>query len=105
LIDTFSTAAFYFAWLCARWCRILNLKYIPILHGGNLPHRLKESPEKCRQLFGKSFQNIAVSKYLHLELQRMGLGSIVIENHIELQGYPFRERSVLKPSLLWVRAF
>ena len=39
LIDTYSTSNFYYAYLCSQFCRLLKLKYIPILHGGNLPKR------------------------------------------------------------------
>jgi glycosyltransferase involved in cell wall biosynthesis len=105
LIDTFSTPAFYFAWLCGLLCSRLNMKYIPILRGGNLPYRMRTSPAKCRQLFGNSWKNIAVSAYLQNQLRDMGLPSLLIPNHIELNNYPFKKRAVLSPKLLWVRAF
>jgi len=105
LIDTFSTSAFYFAWLCGLLCNWLNIKYMPILRGGNLPYRMRISPAKCKQLFGNSWKNIAVSVYLQNQLQDMGLHSILIPNHIELDNYLFRHRIVLTPKLLWVRAF
>lgn len=105
LIDTYSTSAFYFAWLCGLLCTALNVKYIPILHGGNLPNRLKHSPRKCGQLFGNSYKNVTVSPYLYNELKAVGLDSELIENSIELQLYAFKHRSSLSPKLLWVRAF
>lgn len=105
LIDTFSTSAFYFAWLCGLLCSMLNIKYIPILRGGNLPYRMRTSPAKCSQLFGNSWKNIAVSAYLQNQLGDLGLQSILIPNHIELDNYPFKERTALSPKLLWVRAF
>lgn len=105
LIDTFSTSAFYFAWLCGMLCRKLDIKYIPILRGGNLPYRMSKSPEKCRQLFGNSFTNITVSAYLQQQLQAKGLKTELVENHIELRNYPFMQRELLSPRLLWVRAF
>src|SRR5690606_5057886 len=43
LIDTYSTQNFYYAVLVGQLCRLLQLPYIPILHGGNLPQRLKSS--------------------------------------------------------------
>lgn len=105
LIDTYSTSAFYFAWLCGMLCTMLRIKYIPILHGGNLPQRFRQSPGKCRQLFGKSFRNITVSPYLQKELRAVGMNSVLIENSIQLQHYIFRHRQVVLPKLLWVRAF
>ena len=44
LIDTYSTKNFYYAFATSQMCRLLKLKYIPVLHGGNLPYRLDKSP-------------------------------------------------------------
>lgn len=104
-IDTFSTAAFYFAWLCGWWCKVLKIKYVPILHGGNLPERFKQSPKKCKQLFSCSHVNVPVSSYLKKHLHDAGYESVLIENHIEVKNYQFRLRSSVSPKLLWVRAF
>lgn len=105
LIDTYSTTAFYYAWLSAKLCRWLDIKYIPILHGGNLPARFERSPGKCRTVFGNSAINIAVSPYLLHYLQQAGYKGTVIENSISLNEYSFRQRAQLQPQLLWVRSF
>lgn len=105
LIDTYSTLAFFYAWLCARLCKRSGLKYIPVLHGGNLPERVKNSPKMSKSLFGNSFMNVAVSGYLHEAMQHYGYKSTIIENSIVLSEYIFRQRSVIRPKLLWVRAF
>lgn len=104
-IDTYSTTAFYFAWLCGWLCRRLGVKYIPILNGGNLPERFKKSPQLCRQLFGGSHMNIATSAYLQEAMLREGYRSILIENNIELKNYTYKQRHLATPRLLWVRAF
>ena len=105
LIDTYSTIAFYYAWLVSRLCAMLRLRYIPILHGGNLPQRFKNSPRKCRSLFGNSFTNVAVSRYLQQHLQDAGFRSAVIPNSIRIDEYHFRHLAQLRPRLLWVRSF
>ncbi len=105
LIDTYSTSAFYFAWVCSRLCIILSMKYIPILHGGNLPERFKNSPAKCRQLFGSSFMNVTVSAYLQEHLQKAGYRGVTIGNAISIAQYTYRERTKAEPIILWVRAF
>ena len=64
LIDTYSTKAFWYAFVCSQLARVLNIKYIPILHGGNLPNRLKNNPKLCRMVFANSYQNVAPSGYL-----------------------------------------
>lgn len=105
LIDTYSTSGFWFAYLTSQLCRLLGKKYIPILHGGNLPVRLKKNPKLCNQLFRNAFQNVAPSHYLLHEFQKVGFSNVIfIPNIIEIENYPFKERSQLAPRLLWVRA-
>jgi glycosyltransferase involved in cell wall biosynthesis len=105
LIDTYSTQAFYYAWLCARLCKLLRISYFPILHGGNLPERLIKSPVLSRQLFGNSKANIAVSGYLHDQFKVKGFDCITIPNNLELNEYQFRVRDRIQPRILWVRSF
>ncbi|RZJ29851.1 MAG: glycosyltransferase family 1 protein, partial [Flavobacterium sp.] len=64
LIDTYSTQNFWYAVLVAWICNRLKLKYIPILHGGNLPSRLRSNPKLCKMVFGSAYKNVAPSGYL-----------------------------------------
>src|SRR5690606_28650687 len=63
LIDTYSTLNFNYALLVSQLCRILKLKYIPSLNGGNLPYRLKENPMLCRVIFKPAYKLISPSFY------------------------------------------
>jgi glycosyltransferase involved in cell wall biosynthesis len=105
LIDTYSTAAFYFALTTAFVCRRIGLPYIPVLHGGNLPDRINNSPVLSSQLFESSYTNVAVSPYLQKELQQRQLKATLIPNAIDIAEYPFKERKQIAPRLLWVRSF
>lgn len=106
LIDTYSTLGFWFAYSSARLCQVLNIPYIPILHGGNLPERLKKSPELCQALFKNAKINIAPSAYLMHYFKKAGYSNLTyIPNTIEISKYKFQERVHLSPKLLWVRAF
>lgn len=106
LIDTYSTSAFWFAFLVSQLCRLLKLPFIPILHGGNLPQRIKKNPYLSKLIFKNAYRNIAPSYYLKSEFESAGYDNIIyIPNTIELQYYPFKERTIIKPKLLWVRAF
>ena len=69
LIDTYSTQSFWYAYLTARLCHLFALKYIPILHGGNLPQRLVKSPKASKRIFGKAYANVAPSLYLKRSFQ------------------------------------
>ena len=105
LIDTYSTSAFNYAWLCGRLSKLLGIKYVPILHGGNLPDRLERSANKCRQLFGNSFMNVAVSAYMYEHMKTRGYKCTIIENSIALENYHYTLRDKAEARLLWVRAF
>ncbi|WP_405250640.1 glycosyltransferase family 4 protein [Dokdonia sp. Asnod3-C12] len=106
LIDTYSTSNFWYAVIIASLCRTFSIPYIPILHGGNLPHRLKNNAKICKQLFGSAQINVAPSGYLYNAFAKAGFSNLIlIPNTIELAEYPFKERLVFKPNLLWVRSF
>lgn len=106
LIDTYSTKAFWYAFVCSLLARVLNIKYIPILHGGDLPNRLKNNPKLCRMVFANAYQNVAPSGYLKQAFESAGFTNVIhIPNSIEIDKYEFKAREKLTPKLLWVRAF
>lgn len=105
LIDTFSTLNFYYALVISQLARILKLKYIPILHGGNLPNRLDKSPTFSKLIFNNSYLNITPSKYLEFEFNKRNFKTYYIPNSINLKDYSFKLRENIQPKLLWVRAF
>lgn len=106
LIDTYSTQNFYYAVVVAWWCRRFKLSYIPILHGGNLPNRLKTSKKLSKILFQKAKINIAPSKYLYQNFKENGFSNVIyIPNTLEIKKYPFLKRTEIQPKLLWVRSF
>jgi len=105
LIDTYSTGAFWFAYMTGWLAKFLGKKYIPILHGGDLPARIKKTKQACDQLFLHSYVNVAVSGYLQNAFQTNNYPVVLIPNSIDLTSYPFKARHNPGPRLLWVRAF
>ncbi len=106
IIDTYSTSSFWYAFFCSQIARIFNKKYIPILHGGNLPNRLQKNPKLCNLIFKNSFTNVAPSGYLKNHFEQTGFkNTILIPNAIELKNYNYKKRELIQPNLLWVRAF
>lgn len=105
LIDVFSTSAFYYAYIISGLARIFNIKYIPILHGGNLPNRLDKSPKLSASIFENSIKNVSPSKFLQSEFMSRGYDTIVVSNTIQIENYEFKERTEISPKLLYVRAF
>jgi phenylacetate-CoA ligase len=105
LIDTFGAFNFYYALIISQLCRLLRLKYIPILHGGNLPDRLQSKPGFSKKIFANSYQNVAPSNYLKTAFENKGYPTQRIPNIVEIDDYKFKERKVFQPILLFVRAF
>ncbi|HEY9221794.1 MAG TPA: glycosyltransferase family 4 protein [Lutibacter sp.] len=105
LIDTFSTTNFYYALITSQLARILALKYIPILHGGNLPYRLKHSEFLSILIFKYAYINVSPSLYLAHEFKKYNFDTLYIPNTIPIAEMPFKFRTNLEPKLLWVRAF
>lgn len=105
LINVYSTLNFYYAWVIALLCRGFQLPYIAYLHGGNLPARLKQSPQCSGMIFKHAQANVAPSEYLKKSFEQAGFPTLVIPNFIQLDQYSFSQRTQLRPKLLWVRAF
>ena len=106
LIDTYSTSAFWFAFFSSQLARILNIKYMPILHGGNLPDRLEKSPKLCKLLFHSAYKLVSPSGYLKFHFEKFGFQNVIhIPNAITISDYSFKERKTFSPNLIWVRAF
>lgn len=105
LIDTYSTWNFYWAWACAFLSRLLNIPYVPILHGGNLPFRFQQNPQLVDFLLNGAAQIVAPSRYLKAFFEEKGYYVQYIPNFIHVEQYPFQRSRVVQPNLLWVRAF
>lgn len=105
IIDTYSALNFWSSLMVSQICRLFGRKYIPILHGGNLPERLQRHPYLCKMIFDHSYKNVTPSHYLFESFTKAGFSNLVyIPNSIELKSYPFTERPTVKPNLLWVRS-
>ncbi len=106
LIDTYSTQNFYYAYVTSQLCRFFDIPYVPILHGGNLISRLKNSVKKSNTIFKHSKINIAPSTFMQEQFKRFGYNNVVhIPNVLELHNYEMKRRSFDFPRLLWVRSF
>lgn len=106
LIDTYSTQNFWFAFVISQLCRILKLKYIAKLHGGDLPNRLKKSPFFCDMIFKNSYKITAPSGYLMNAFEFKYPNNIMfIPNTIEIDNYPIVQKEYVVPKILWVRSF
>ncbi|PCH53421.1 MAG: glycosyl transferase family 1, partial [Flavobacteriaceae bacterium] len=70
LIDTYSTINFKYALIVSQLARLFSIPYIPILHGGNLPMRLRLHPWLSKLIFKNAYLNVAPSNYLLKKFQQ-----------------------------------
>jgi L-malate glycosyltransferase len=104
LIDTYSTTNFYYAVVIGYLCRLFKIRYIPILHGGNLPARLVKSPKTASKFFGHAHVNVAPSGYLAKAFRSAGFRVAQIANPVEIGPVVPKDRSEVQPNLIWVRS-
>lgn len=106
LIDTYSTANYWYAISAAMLCRRYDIPYIPILHGGDLPKRIVSSKKTLDTFINGAFRVICPSGYLLEQFEKAGYQKLqIINNTIELDKYTFTHRDKIHPRLLWVRSF
>lgn len=106
LIDTYSTQNFWYAIIISQLCRVLNLKYITKLHGGNLPERLQKNRFLSKILFSNAHLVSAPSDYLlNAFSKKFSKNLIYLPNAIEIKNYEFINRVIEVPKILWVRSF
>jgi L-malate glycosyltransferase len=105
IIDSYSTNAFWYTILSSLLCRQFKIPYIPVLHGGNFPARIKKSKFWSKQVFNNSFANIAPSGYLLHHFKSEGFNAVFIPNMVDIKGHGFKLRDSARPRILWVRAF
>jgi glycosyltransferase involved in cell wall biosynthesis len=106
LIDTYSTLNFWYAFVLSQWCRMFNIRYIPILHGGNLEYRLQSNPVLCQMIFKNAFVNVSPSLFLKEKFKEAGFEKVkYIPNTITIENYSFDQQKKAVPNLLWVRSF
>lgn len=106
LIDTYSTTNFYYAFLVSQLGRLVGLSYIPILHGGDLPTRLRNSPKLSNLIFTHALRLVSPSLYLQEAFKKPGFAPVVyIPNGLSIKQYPYQKKTYDTIRLLWVRSF
>jgi L-malate glycosyltransferase len=106
LIDVYSSQNFWYAILVSQICRLLKIKYIAKLHGGNLPYRLQKNPFLSDLIFKNAYSLSAPSRYLVDAFEvKYKKNLVYIPNTIEVENYKFHSRVFDSPKLLWVRSF
>ncbi len=104
-IDVYSTQAFYFTFYFALMSKIFSLKYIPIIHGGNIDSRIKKSKYMTEFVFKNADINISPSRYIYNIFKNNNFEVTYIPNCINFSFYNFKERKKIRPRIIWLRSF
>ena len=90
----------------ASWIGILwGVPIVMVLRGGAMPEFMERFPRWSRRVLGRASRIVVPSPFLARAVQPYGFAPDVVPNPIPLEKYPFRQRNVVRPKLLWMRAF
>jgi len=105
LLDVYSGAYFCVADMAVRLCKLFGIPLIAVLRGGQLPEFARRFPRRSRRVLARTDALVAPSHFLAGEFGELGYDVKVIPNVVDLALYPFRERSKVRPRLIWMRSF
>ena len=105
VIEVYSGLGFVIADVAGWLCRRFKLPLIMFLHGGNLPEFIVENSRWTGRVLDRADFLVAPSAFLAEKIAKYGYKIAVIPNVIDLDLYPFRERSRIRPNLVWMRSF
>jgi glycosyltransferase involved in cell wall biosynthesis len=103
-VDVYSGAAFHWAEWSTRVARAAKKPCILTLHGGNLPEFARNHTGRVAKLLKSAAAVTSPSRYL-VDAIQIRCNIRVIPNAIDLDSYFYQERVLLRPKLVWVRAF
>jgi glycosyltransferase involved in cell wall biosynthesis len=80
-------------------------RIIMILRGGTIQQFMNRFPQWSRRVFRRAHALVAPSNFLASAVAKHGFHVSIIPNVIDCSRYPYRQRTAVKPKLLWMRAF
>ena len=104
-LQVFSGPSFVVADVASFLGRHLGQKLIYHLHGGALPIFMSRYPRWAERVLRRADAIVAPSTFLARAARDRGFEVQVIPNLLDISQYPFRQRSAVRPVLLWMRAF
>ena len=104
-LDVYSTKAFYYTFYFAFLSKLFSLKYIPVVHGGNIENRIKKSKWMTNFVFENSNTNIIPSIYIESIFKKYNFKTTYIPNCIDFSNYKFKLRKTIRPRIMWLRSF
>jgi L-malate glycosyltransferase len=105
LLQVYGGLSFIAEDLASYLGRRLGIRVVMHLHGGAMPEFMDRYPRWSMRVLARADRVVVPSEYLARALRQRGIGSLTIPNVVDVSTYPFRLRSQVRPTLLWMRAF
>lgn len=105
VLEVYSGLGLIIAAAAGLLAEMFKLPLVMFLHGGHLPEFIKQYPRWTKRVLDRADVLVAPSAYLAEKIGAFGYEIEQIPNVIDLQLYPFRERSRIQPRLIWMRSF
>jgi glycosyltransferase involved in cell wall biosynthesis len=105
VVHVFSGLGFHMADVSSLATRAIRKPLVLALHGGDLPSFAERKPAWIRRVLSRADHLVAPSPYLAETFRQLGFDVTVIPNVLEMDLYPFKQREMPEPSLLWMRTF
>jgi len=81
-----------------------GLPVVGVMAGGGLPALAQRHPRWVRRVLGRLDVLVAPSPYLARLAEGLGRTATVIPNPLDVEAIEFRQRTTVRPRLLWMRA-
>jgi glycosyltransferase involved in cell wall biosynthesis len=104
-VEVYSGTAFLWAEMVCSLLDLLRKPYVLTLHGGNLPVFTQRWHWRVKPLLQRARAVTSPSNYLQERMCIYRSEILLIPNPLHIKDYPFRHRSLLRPRLIWLRAF
>ena len=105
VVEVYSGLGMIIGDVAGRLARFFKLPLIMVLHGGHLPEFIKQYPRWTRSVLDRATSLVAPSSFLVESVGQFGYQIAQIPNVIDIEDYPFRERGLIRPRLIWMRSF
>ena len=106
IVPLFGTwPAFMLQEVATRLLKMCGKKILLGIHGGSIPARIEKGGNRFLKALKRADVVYAPSRYMADVFKSKGVDVAVVENPVDYHDYTFNRKAVIRPKLLWMRAF
>lgn len=96
-----------FLWqeVVTRLLKLFNKKIIIGIHGGSIPDRVNSGATRFLKALRRADVIVAPSAFMQQYFSEKGFSVHIIQNPIDISHYSFISKPMIRPRILWMRAF